>query len=308
MLKSRTIISRWMFAVLGLGLGASTGAAAEARDPAACAAVVPIAAGETWRGPGGSVGEARCFRVRAGEPGLFTLDLSSPEEPTTGLRLEVSAAGFAVVRGAAGNLTVELAAAGTVDVRVATQDPLLALPPFKLRAAFLAARRLAARDEDDDEMEIEPDPLHSRDEDDDEMEIEPDPRAYGLSQLPAAWAAELCRRGEVDDHGDTFACATPIRGELAAAGEIEGSWGDDEDVFRFRLTAPRILEIVSEGPTATVGELLDRFGHRLGLGDGGARGGGFRLVRALAPGTYFVRISGAGAAAGPYVLRVQPVD
>ena len=76
--------------------------------------------------------------------------------------------------------------------------------------------------------------------------------------------AELCREGEVDDHGDTFTCATPLHLNKEAVGEIANGWGDDEDFFRFRLREPRTVEIQSGGFADTVGELYDRYGNRLG--------------------------------------------
>ena len=118
---------------------------------------------------------------------------------------------------------------------------------------------------------------------------------------------ELCAAGEVDDHGGAALCATPLGLNKAVVGEIEGPWGDDEDVFRFRLGTPRTVEISADGPTDTLGVLSDRFGHQLGRADDGGEASNFRFVRTLAPGTYFVRVEGARAAAGPYSLTVRPL-
>lgn len=102
--------------------------------------------------------------------------------------------------------------------------------------------------------------------------------------------AARCRDDANDDHGDTFACATPI-GLGTVAAELENGWGDDEDVFRFRLDEMRSVTIEAAG--VSLG-LYDRFGQRLATAAGA-------VVRTLVPGTYFVRVDGA---AGAYELTL----
>ena len=153
------------------------------------------------------------------------------------------------------------------------------------------------------EMEEDPNPLRQSEslpgfEDD----------VYDLASVPNVlrkWLDELCAAGELDDHGTAALCATPLRLNEPVAGEIDNPWIDDEDVFRFRLQTLRTVEISTDGPTDTLGELQDRFGQRLGGNDDGGRDGNFRLVRTLAPGSYFVRVEGVWAAAGPYSLTVR---
>jgi len=104
--------------------------------------------------------------------------------------------------------------------------------------------------------------------------------------------AARCRDDANDDHGDTFACATAI-GPGTMAAELENGWGDDEDVFRFRLDEMRSVTI--EAPGASLG-LYDRSGQRL------AAEGGAVVVRTLLPGTYFVRVGGGEV--GAYELTL----
>ncbi len=180
--------------------------------------------------------------------------------------------------------------------------------------------------ENEGELEDEPDPIvtctgtFALKENEGELEDEPDPFMGGpLGESRQGWdvydlalasmelrqaLAELCVRGEADDHGGSTLCATPL-GPGAALGEIQNPWGDDEDVFRFDLAGPRTVEISTRGTTDTMGELYDRHGNRLGHADGGGEDGNFRMVRTLSPGAYFVRVAGERYASGPYVLTVR---
>ena len=150
-------------------------------------------------------------------------------------------------------------------------------------------------------------------ENDQELDPDPDPFVFCPSRHDLAVASaplrpaldEMCRAGEVDDHGDSFACATSLGRDGTAAGEIHNGWGDDEDVYRFRLAAPSTVKIESGGSTDTVGELYDRYGNRLDRDDDGGEGGNFRLVRSLSPGVYFVRVAGRDADEGSYSLALR---
>ncbi len=94
-----------------------------------------------------------------------------------------------------------------------------------------------------------------------------------------------CRQGEVDDHGDTMSCATPLVLGRPTAGEIGIAWGDD-DVFVLILSEVTTVEITVTAGFS--GELLDRFGQRLAADYGDQ----VRIVRTLAPGRYFFRVAG----------------
>ncbi len=125
---------------------------------------------------------------------------------------------------------------------------------------------------------------------------------YPLSEAPMLLSpvAAGCRSGERDDHGDTFACATALRLGSPVSAELANGWGDDEDVFRFRLGELGTVALEASGPAAPALALYDRFGQRLAtvaLVDGRAR-----LLRTLRAGDYFVRVSGMP---GAYELTVE---
>ncbi len=135
-------------------------------------------------------------------------------------------------------------------------------------------------------------------EDDGELEIEGEGLVAGCVDRAAAIRRALCSAG--DDHGDTLACATPVR--CRAQGELANGWGDDVDTFSFRVNGWQTVEIATCSGFASSGELFDAAGQRLHTADGED---GFRLVRTLGPGTYFLRVAGES---GSYGLAIRTLD
>ncbi len=179
---------------------------------------------------------------------------------------------------------------------------------LELEPDLKAASRFEKDGEDDDELELEPDLKDG--EDDDELELEPDAKTvlpgdlWFLDNAPLSPAWHLCRQLEIDDHGDTFACATRLQPGSEVTGEISNAWGDDQDLFRFALTETRTVGIAVAGPADTFLSLHDRHGHLLAADDDGGRHASSRIVKTLSAGLYFVRVEGSHAAEGPYSLRV----
>ncbi len=165
------------------------------------------------------------------------------------------------------------------------------------------------KSEEDGELEIEGEGLVAgcgspifKSEEDGELEIEGEGLVAGCADRTAEIRRALCAVEDGDDHGDTLACATPVR--CRARGELSNGWGDDADVFRFRLDRWQAVEVATCGGPGARGELLDSAGQR--LEDTGDSGGGLRLVRTLGPGTYFVRVSGGSG--GGYGLTIRTLD
>ncbi len=169
----------------------------------------------------------------------------------------------------------------------------------------------AFKSEEDGELEIEGEGLVTacrtldatiapflKSEEDGELEIEGEGLVAGCVDRAAEIRRALCSAG--DDHGDTLACATPVR--CRAHGELDNGWGDDVDAFRFHVDAWRTVEIAACSGFPTRGELFDAAGQHLDAADGD---GGFRLVRTLGPGTYFVKVAGAS---GGYGLEIRTLD
>lgn len=271
---------------------------------ATCDSAIPLAAGDTWRDPGGAPGEAALFSVRPDAPGTLALEASAPSGgPRVTLALvrpeEAGTPASTILHESATCLVLDgVSPGGTYLVRVAAEDPRRPLAPFRLSVLFAADRRVGglSKSETDGELEIEPDPL-----------VAEAPAGRGLGGVIARLAprlCELCAGGESDDHGDGFLCATALSWNRSVSGEIGNDWGDDGDVFRFRLAALVTVEIRAGGDSELVSELYDGHGQRLDV----AGGTDPRLVRTLVPGTYFVRVEGRDGAGGRYTLSVGPAS
>jgi hypothetical protein len=298
--------------------------------PAACDVAIPLLPTDADRDPGGSIGETRCYRLDLPAAGLLHLDLSIAGTSASRARLAV-----AIEDGALATLTrsatewLARAGAGAHLLLVGAEDPLQPLPPFRLSSRFVTLEKSDTdgdpdpdpviraclnagprKSDTDGELEPDPDPFTSvgpyvgRRKSDTDGELEPDPDPLMIPSPPTARRA-LCSTVDGDDHGDSFACATPIHDR--ALGELANGWGDDVDVFRFQLCDWRTVEITTTGDADTFGELFDRAGQRLAGDDDGGDGGNFRLVRSLGPGAYFVRVEGVRSA-GAYALAVRGID
>ena len=136
----------------------------------------------------------------------------------------------------------------------------------------------------DEGHEVDPDPFGK----DEGHEVDPDP--FGkLSTGQVAVLGRGCGREAADDHGDTFACAARLRFDRPVTGELVNGWGDDEDVFRFRIGKMRTVVLAATGDAAPSVALYDRFGQRLELAEGS---GSIHITRTLTAGDYFVRVTG----------------
>ncbi len=285
------------------------GHATPLRQPASlCAGATPLPINSTERIDGSEDEIGRTFQMDVGSAGLLTLDVAvpglSPAEPILGPVFSCGgkdlAAPVSVIERAASGRVLEVTP-GTYAFRVGARDPRLRLAEYKLRLAFVEGPP-AVKSGDPNEDEPDPEPLVADcgEKSGDPNEDEPDPEP-----LTGPMLDELCLQGEVDDHGDTAACATPLALSRSVQGEIGNDWGDDEDYFLFVLSALRTVEIETLGAIDTAGELYDRYGHRLAIDDDGGGGDNFRIVTTLAPGPYTVRVAGRHGAEGSYRLAVR---
>ena len=270
------------------------------------------------------------------EPELVVLDPG----PCGGLQSDA----FAYITRTPTHQVLAIRAPGELFIRVAAQDPVVPLGSYKLTANLEERAHIGrfektgdpAEDEPDpdpfangcfrktgDPAEDEPDPdpfadgCFRKTGDPAEDEPDPDPFADGCFRKtgdpaedepdPDPLSGSQCHSTEVDDHGDTLTCATPLRLGDRTGGEISNDWGDDEDVFTFVLTELAAVEIETAGETDTAGTLYDRHAQRLAVGDDG-RDGNFRIVRTLVPGRYFVRVEGGHRAQGRYHLSIREVS
>ncbi len=98
------------------------------------------------------------------------------------------------------------------------------------------------------------------------------------------------------DHGGTAESSTLMPIGPPLTGEIAG--GDDMDVFRIDLAGDATVVFETAGPTDTMGTLRDGAGTELATADAGGPAMNFGITEELAPGVYYLEVS--GAAAGNY--------
>jgi len=101
-----------------------------------------------------------------------------------------------------------------------------------------------------------------------------------------------------DDHGATTATASP----LPLGGSVQGRLGDaaDADLFAVTLAGAGTLILQSAGGSDLAGQLEDGAGTVLAADDDGGGWYNFKIVRALGPGTYYLRVRHCCAGAGDY--------
>ncbi len=307
------------------------------------AAVIPL--NGSLRETGDIEGESHFFKLEVPAAGLVMLDVAVPGTAGAEAKLglvgrgcdepSLPAGDSGLIEQTARRLVWLAEVPDTYVFAVAAQDPRGALGHYRLTAGFVAAEGLDPAPPGLDPAP--PGPLDTTSGDDggeseDELEDEPDaplslpldppaplmaaggephPGRGARPGLPAAASLiipeprQLCGRLEIDDHGDTVACATRLRPGRSVRGDVDNPWGDDQDLFRFTLTEPRTVHVATTGSTDTFGVLRDSQGHLLAADDDSGGGDNFRIVKTLAPGLYFLRIEGAYGAEGSYRLRFE---
>jgi hypothetical protein len=118
---------------------------------------------------------------------------------------------------------------------------------------------------------------------------------------------DVCHLGDLDDHGDSFLCATPLTvGGSSANGEIVySSTTADGDMFSFDLSSSGTVTIESTGSTDVIATLYDSDGDILATDDNGGSSPNFEIVESLAAGRYYVRVEGVSTADGDYSVSVS---
>ena len=106
-----------------------------------------------------------------------------------------------------------------------------------------------------------------------------------------------------DDHRDSRSNATRVSLPSRTAGAIDP--GDDEDYFRFWVSARGEVLVHTTGGLDTLGALYDADGRYVATDDDGGEGTNFRIRRQLDAGAYYVRVSSWRAGTGAYALHLS---
>jgi len=117
------------------------------------------------------------------------------------------------------------------------------------------------------------------------IQVTPGVNATGDFEVFASFT-DVCHLGDVDDHGNSLLCATPIEmGGSPTSGEIESPSTADYDVFTFEQEDAATVTVASTGGDVSAG-LYDSEGTLLDTGLV------FQIPAALAASRYYVQVSG----------------
>lgn len=117
---------------------------------------------------------------------------------------------------------------------------------------------------------------------------------------------DVCHLGDVDDHGDSLLCATPMTvGGSSVSGEITSSLSiNDIDRFTFVLGSSATVVIESTGSTDVEADLYNAAGSQLDSDDDSGASDNFQITQPLAAGQYYVRVKGSNGSYGISVATV----
>ncbi len=292
---------------------------AGAKDSGLCDSALSIETNFVLRGSAQLSTENECFTAEVLSAGTWMLDLdvlrdsaAAPRIELHGRRCDSSGSGqsFQYREKLANSLLVDIYEPGHYTFCVAAQDPLQPLGDYRLTGGFAATN---LRKNDPDEDQPEPDPFAGCQQsasfvfkdDPDEDQPEPDPFASPGTTCRELYG--LCQLSLTDDHGDTLRCATPVLTGQVVTAEIRNQWGDDDDYFTFTLKDLASVRIATNNASDSIGSLYDRHGYLLSSGGSEYRQG-FRIVRTLSPGRYYVRVAGRDGTEGPYELELEILD
>ena len=129
--------------------------------------------------------------------------------------------------------------------------------------------------------------------------------------VSAGLSAGAAAAQTADDHGDTFATATPLALGSSMAGRIDH--GDDHDVFKIDLSGASGLTDVwayATGEYDTVGGLYDSSRALLSFSDDSFLAGSlsnFSVRSSVPPGVYYVVVASFAGEPGDYTIHAQAV-
>ena len=344
-LTSKTLFTLFIF-ILILTLALPPAASAQA-----CGDAVPLQTGTTER-LYSTAGEIQCFTIDIPAAGIAQVEALGPvglaTQPKLGL---VSFSCDGGCGGATAQILEQRPSAtllhfpgrGRFKMRIAAQDPSVALEAYRLIVRFAAmdtgnadgGDSLNEPNPEDQEVDIEL--LNEPNPEDQEVDIEllttgnglpgtdgnslnePNPEdqevdieLLTIGGVPAEGIdlarvrSILCSTAE-DDHDESFLCATAVGPGGRLRGTLRNDWGDDADTAVFTLDRMETVRIKIAGDTALSAELYDRSGLRL-MAESGVAGRGIVKQITLPAGVYFVRVAAQHGGEGHFNLSLNPSE
>ncbi len=111
-----------------------------------------------------------------------------------------------------------------------------------------------------------------------------------------------CNSQAIDDHADTFSCATEIDWGDPMPGRIVDASSSDHDVFYFTLSTSTEVTLETFGMLDTQGHLFDEHGGLIATSDDEGEVTNIRLTETLGPGRYYLSVSTSEGSVGSYSL------
>ena len=129
------------------------------------------------------------------------------------------------------------------------------------------------------------------------VQVRPPAGATGYFTVAISFV-DVCHLGAVDDHGESFLCATAVAVNGTASGGIDSTAANDIDVFTFTLSSTATVTLTSTGTTDVDGSLFDEQGALVATDADSGQGSNFLISQSLAAGRYYLRVEGADGAYG----------
>ena len=121
---------------------------------------------------------------------------------------------------------------------------------------------------------------------------------------PSTFRITAQGQNTTDDHTNEIATATPLPTGTPVGGVLDA--GGDVDLFRITLNAVGLLQAFASGTVDTAAYLLQADGSRIAFDDDGGADRNFLIQAALAPGTYYLAVSGYNdTVAGAYTVQAM---
>lgn len=121
---------------------------------------------------------------------------------------------------------------------------------------------------------------------------------------PYTFAITGTGAGTRDTIGNTFATAATVSTSVTVSTALD--FGGDVDMFKFTLTSTATMTLKTTGGTDTFGYLYNSAGSLLTSNDDGNGNYGFKIVRSLSAGTYYLKVAGySSSTTGAYILTLS---
>jgi hypothetical protein len=129
------------------------------------------------------------------------------------------------------------------------------------------------------------------------------PGIYGNTLNQRSWIQQHTGTATPDDHGNTFATATPMVWNIPVRGALETV--SDQDWFRLSVSGSGTLNLSSSGTNKILGVLVKAPGTILAQDNSGAGAPNFLIVTNVTSGSYYLKVTGSGSSKGAYTVLAK---